>query len=129
MGGLVDWAILGSADHHMACAFIGEAYQSLPGWMEGGYMEMLMAFQDRCVRGFGRRLGYVRGNICHSWHGSKKRRLYRERWAILKDGEYDPTTDLHKDWQGVLCLTNEKPWLAEEISRYFRQRNEDGIDE
>ena len=124
MGGLIDFAILGAGDHHMATAWIGDVRWSIPKTLSNGYLSMLTAYQDRCQRAFGNRIGYVRGSIIHYWHGKKAQRRYKERWSVLVDGRFDPITDISRDWQGLFKLTDAKPRMAEEISRYFRQRNE-----
>jgi hypothetical protein len=129
MGGLVDFAILGSADHHMARAWIGETDTSLPAGVSVGYHRLLKQFEVRAIRYTGKRLGFVKGSVMHEWHGKKANRKYVERWKILLDNDFDPTTDLHRDWQGLWMLNPDKPQLAEDISKYFGQRNEDGIDE
>jgi len=67
MGGLIDWGILGSGDHHMALALIGKVESSHPGNIHHQYATLLHAFQDR-VRNLS--LGYVPGVIQHHWHGS-----------------------------------------------------------
>lgn len=127
MGGLIDWAILGSADHHMALCWIGHWELSVPPRMGDVYKHTLEAFQDRCD-GLSN-LGYVRGTIAHHWHGAKVSRNYNGRWSILINNAYDPIADIRRDYQGVLHLNGDKPKLIMDIQHYFQQRNEDGIDE
>ena len=52
-------------------------------------------------------------------------RAYGSRWRVLLDNQYDPRTDVSRDWQGVLQLTGNKPRLRDHIRAYFRDRNED----
>jgi hypothetical protein len=47
------------------------------------------------------------------------------RWRILLDNNFDPRTDISRDWQGVYQLTGNKPRLRDQIRAYFRDRNED----
>jgi hypothetical protein len=44
---------------------------------------------------------------------------------VLRDNDYDPRTDIARDWQGVYQLTGNKPRLRDQIRAYFRDRNED----
>lgn len=127
MGGLLEFPILGSADHHMALCWIGHWELSVPPAMGSTYKLMLKAFQDRS-QGLGN-IGYVKGNIAHHFHGSKQNRKYNERWGILISNNYDPIMDTRKDYQGVLHLNGNKPKLIIDIQHYFQQRNEDSIDE
>lgn len=126
--GLIDFAILGSADHHMAWATIGRVGESMPGFVSCGYDRLAREWQRDAIHITKKRVGFVQGRIEHHFHGSKKKRYYRERWQILKDHHYDPEQDLAYDESGVTYLLN-KPELEHEIHKYFRSRHEDGIDE
>jgi hypothetical protein len=126
-GGLIDFAILGAADHHQALCFIGKYEKGLPGNCSESYRRHIEAYQLRCDK-FNHNIGYVPGTIVHFWHGKKKDRKYNERWEILINNNYDPTTDICKDHQGLIKLTGNKPKLGHQISKYFIQRNEDSID-
>lgn len=122
IGGLIDWAILGSADRHMAMAMIGLVEMSAPGGVHKSYKEMLNTFQSRCED---LKLGYVHGSIVHHWHGSLKNRKYRERWDILTRNEYDPTKDVHVRDNGLIVLTTPGQRFEKEIRQYFIERSED----
>ena len=127
MGGLVDYAILGSADHHMALAFIGQVQKSYHQGVCQNYKLLLKNFEDR-VKCQWYNLGYVNGTILHEWHGSKKLRRYKERWSILVDNNFDPLSDIKKDCQGLYQLAKCKPMLKFAIQRYFCERNEDSVE-
>lgn len=128
MGGLIDFAILGAADHHMALALVGAVHQSAPTQIGASYRRRLEEFQARCERTIKRNVGYVKGTILHGWHGSFKDRKYRERWEILLGEKYDPDCDIKRDWQGLYIFDNSKPRLRDLLKQYFVQRNEDSID-
>lgn len=130
IGGLVDFAILGSGDHHMAQAFIGNVQASIPKGTEiaPSYARRLMQFQEHCERVIRHKVGVVPGTILHYFHGAKKNRRYVERWAILKLNRYDPDKDIRYNWQGMVIFAGNKPELELAIEAYFRQRNEDSID-
>jgi hypothetical protein len=132
MGGLLEWPILGSADHHMALAMIGQVKYSYPGGININYIDRLNQFQANCERYIRRDIGYVPGTITHFWHGKKASRQYQSRWDILIKNQYDPDIDIKKDWQGVLQLVDHGDLrsinLRNDIRKYFRQRSEDSID-
>lgn len=127
---LYDKAILGSGDHHMALALIGEAKRSLPGNVSPAYRDSVLNWQDNAEAVLSRNVGYVPGIISHYWHGSKKNRKYIERWQVLTRNQYDPYKDIIKDGQGMYVLNKQRPnyiKLRDDVRRYFRQRNEDDL--
>lgn len=128
VGGLVDCAILGSGDHHMACALVKEYETSMHDKMSDVFKRRVREWQGRAYRHTHGIVGHVPTLIEHKFHGPKKRRFYRERWQILVDHEYNPDTDLTYDEQGVLQLTG-KPHLEQAIRKYNRSRQEDSIEE
>lgn len=129
---LMDQAILGAGDHHMALGLIGQAKRSLPGECSPGYKNMVMAWEKQAEFAFRRNVGFVPGLITHTWHGNKTNRKYVERWQIIKRNKFDPTTDLIRDsygmWRLNMCHGARSIRLRDDIRIYFRQRNEDSID-
>jgi hypothetical protein len=125
LGGLIDTAVLGAADHHMALALIGRAGDSIPGNMTAGYRAPLLRWQARAMQHIAGNIGCVPGTIEHAWHGSKDRRAYVDRWQILSRHRFDPESDLKRNIWGVLELAGNKPELRRDIDAYFRQRDED----
>jgi len=131
LGGLMDWPILGAADHHMAWAFASDVTQMAPKNLQPSYYRRLAEFQARADRAVKGDLGYIPGTIHHGWHGKKAARKYVERWQVLIDCQFDPDHDIVQDSQGVWQLVVESPRqrkLRDSLRRYFRQRNEDSID-
>lgn len=127
-GPFMDWPILGSADHHMAFAMIGEVNHTIHGGMSPAFFRKCREWQDRAVRLTHKEVGFVNTRIEHQFHGPKKRRYYRERWELILGDKYNPDKDLRYDEQGVLSLCgNDK--LEHEIRRYNRSRFEDSIEE
>jgi hypothetical protein len=122
MGGLYEDSILGSGDHNMSFAFIGQCGKSLNCNVSQGYKDSLAQFQKRVVN---LRLGYVPGVIRHYFHGQKKNRKYNERWQILLDNRFDPLAHITKH-KGLLVPTPDcPPQLLKSIMEYFLERNED----
>ena len=127
-GGLIEFAILGSADRSMVYSWIGLVEKSIPKGINKNYIEMLKAFQEKCNLSICRNIGYVNGTILHNFHGAKQNRQYGSRWQILVRNDFNPITDIKKNSQGILEFTGNKPNLIFEINKYFIQRNEDSID-
>jgi hypothetical protein len=128
MGGLLDFAIFGSADYHMAAALIGQVEKTLRGDLHPNYTRLCMLFQERCERHIKRKVGFVHGTILHNWHSCKSRRKYHDRPKVLADLQFDPLRDLKKDWRGLWQLEDINIPLRIEIERYFRARNDDSTD-
>ncbi len=126
--GLVDFCILGSADHHMALACVGECERTIHTQMISPFFRKLLEWQARAVRVTHGEVGFVEGRIEHHFHGPKKRRYYRERWQILVDNAFNPDTDLMRDAQGVIHIVG-KPALESAIRKYNRARLEDSIED
>lgn len=132
LGCLVDWAILGAGDNHMAHALIGRVHESHHQKIHPNYRKMLAEWQYRADTHIRRNVGYVSGLILHYWHGKKADRRYWDRWKILVDNRYDPEQDIKYDSQGLLQLVDRQTprsiALRDQIRKYFRERREDSID-
>lgn len=131
LGGILDWAILGAGDHHIALALIGAVDKSCPLSKTSRYYKKLKLYEERALKYIKKDIGYCDGIILHGWHGKKKDRRYRERWDILTKNDYNPDTDLRRDAQGLWQLnvdTVRQERLRDEIRGYFRNRAEDSID-
>jgi hypothetical protein len=123
MGGLLDWAILGSGDRHMALALIGRVLDSAPGNIHENYRTMLREFQHACK---GLTLSYVPGTILHHWHGSLENRRYRERWDILTQNKFNPLVDIgERGDNGLIQLTTSGQRMVTDLDNYFIGRKED----
>jgi hypothetical protein len=125
----MDFPILGSADRHMACAFIGEVKKSRHHDLHPSYKRKLNEFEKRCEAGIKHDVGYVDVTIAHAYHGPKAKRGYSERWAILINNQFNPDVDIFKDSQGLWQLADGNIKLRDALRRYFRSRHEDCIAE
>lgn len=125
MGGLIDRAIIGSGDYHMACALIGQADFSIPGGINANYRRMVENWGKRANSHVKKNVGFVPGTIGHSFHGWKNKRGYQSRWGICYSNNYDPDADVDYDRFGVLRLSTHKTKLRDDLRRYFRSRDED----
>ncbi|KAJ3280567.1 hypothetical protein HK104_000578 [Borealophlyctis nickersoniae] len=125
-GGLIERS-LGSADRHMAMAFLGKGAESVPPGMSDVYLRLVQEWETR-VRDAEFKLGYVPGNIKHYWHGDLKNRQYMERWDILRKHGFDPLRDMAKRSDGVIVWSdNVGAGFKEDVFAYFSQRDEDSV--
>jgi hypothetical protein len=129
VGGLIEEAILGSADSYMAYALINKLDLIINKKLSKNYIRRIKKWELLAQEHIKKNIGYVEGTLMHYWHGKKKNRGYNWRNNILIENNYDPETDLKKDWQGMFSLTGNKIKLREDLRGYFKSRNEDSIDD
>ena len=126
---LLDFTILGSADHHMALSIVGKPALSIPDGISPGYRSAVETWGKLAEIQVRRNVSYVPGLITHAWHGDKMNRKYVERWEILKEIQYCPSRDLTRNIQGLYRLNDfmdeRSIWLRDKVRAYFRQRDED----
>ena len=125
LGGLIETASLGAADHHMALALVGQVQASLPAGITEAYANPLREWQARAERFIAGNIGCIAGTLEHFWHGAKEKRQYVDRWQILVRHQFDPALDLKRNVSGVLELAGNKPGLRRDIEYYLRSRDED----
>lgn len=144
LGGLFDYAILGSGDDHMMKALLGKApADSLPGQIHPHYRQLVAAWANHGQHSIKGDIGFLPATIKHYYHGSKADRKYWSRWTILMGCErvdcrgekcpdkvrhrpkFDPLVDIKRDWQGLWQLTDRHPHIRDGIRKYMRQRQED----
>jgi hypothetical protein len=126
VGGLFEFACMGSGDHHMALGFAGLAHKSLPPGPNSAYCEEVMRWGNRSKRHINGNIGYIAGTIEHNWHGKKSDRGYLSRWGMFVEHGFDPREDLKRNAHGVLEFATNKPDLRRAFDRYLQSRNEDG---
>lgn len=129
LGGLLDTAILGSADNYMAQALLGQVQTIIPGGVSDRYRELILEWQQRAEAVVRRNVGATDGLLLHHYHGAKASRRYRDRNQILIDTKFNPDTDIKRDAQGLWQLghRNDKRshQLRDQVREYFHGRNED----
>ena len=122
MGGLPDWAILGSGDRHLAMSLAGLGQTSCPGTIHENYKIMLKLY-EKSLRNF--KVSWVDGTIIHYWHGSFTDRRYKERWDILVQNSFDPFEDIGFTDEGLVQLTSKGRRFEKYLDDYFMGRRED----
>jgi hypothetical protein len=128
LGGLIDFAIVGSADSYMAHSLVGEVARCLSADIVREcptYAAWCFEWQARAEAYIKRNVGFVDGLLLHYFHGSKSKRGYSNRSDILWQNRFDPASDIKRDWQGVWQLNAQKTRLRDQLRSYFRSRDED----
>ncbi len=123
IGGLYEYAILGSGDNIMSLSLIKNGLKGINEESTEEYKQTIEEFQSKIKT---LRLGYTPGVIRHHYHGSKEKRGYGERWKILLENGYDPMQHVTHDSHGVLIPTVSCPLdILDRITSYFYGRDED----
>ena len=129
VGGLIDFAILGSGDWIMSNALFGEVDKTVNAGYTDEYKRLCKTWEYRALKHIRKNVGYMPGLVNHYHHGIKKNRNYDNRWKLLVNTKYNPLTDLKKDVSGVYQLqddgTDRFIELRDGLRRYARLRNED----
>jgi hypothetical protein len=123
IGGLYEFAILGSGDMIMMLSLINRGLSAINENSSEDYKKSILIFENKAKH---LRFGYTPGIIRHYFHGSKKNRKYAERWKILLKNYYSPYIHIFKDNLGIIIPTNQfSNNFKNEIFQYFKERNED----
>jgi hypothetical protein len=125
VGGLFEFGGMGSGDHHMSLALIGESDSSMPSGVSDLYRREIKRWESRALRHINRNIGYVAGTVEHLFHGRKTDRGYQSRWDMFIKNNFDPLEDLKRNSHGVLELASNKPELRHDFDLYLQSRNED----
>jgi len=130
IGGVMDFTVLGSADHHMAFALIGKIQEALKLgnwagiWLNPNYTKALLDWETK-IRQEVKHIGYIPGTLFHYWHGSKRKRQYAERNVILSQFQFDPTRDVYYNEQGLIQFADPSNPLHDAVKDFFTKRDED----
>jgi hypothetical protein len=125
VGGLMDRCILGHADWYMTHFLVGELGSTNHFHnFNPSYVSYIRQWGERAKR-LQRNVGYTDAMAMHFFHGSKSKRGYGSRDSILAEERFDPYSDLHPDFQGILQLAPERWQLRDKIRKYFISRTED----
>jgi hypothetical protein len=131
VGGMLDTCVLGSGDWHMTFGLVQAT--NVVAEMKRctqPYVESVLNWQARAAKLNGVEgrspMGCIDNFATHAFHGSKALRAYGERWALLQKWDFNPATDIARDYQGLWRWTGNKPGLRDDVARYFIERSEDG---
>jgi hypothetical protein len=132
VGGLLDTAIWGGGDWHMAHALIGKRKGMMRTDLHEGYKKIVDQWAWRCETNIRRNVGIMDGTIVHHWHGKKAGRGYNTKHSILAKLGFDPQRHLKKDSQGLYQLHDDRSasfvGIRDMMRKVAAERNEDSID-
>lgn len=132
VGGLIDFAIWGGADWHMAHALCEKVEGMMRNDLHRNYKKMVMQWYYRCHTHIRRNVGMMDGSIVHGWHGRKEQRGYNDKHSLLAKLGFDPLRHLKRDSQNIYQLHDDRssafPKLRDSLRRIAKRRNEDSID-
>jgi hypothetical protein len=134
VGGLLDFAVWGGGDWHMAHCLVGKSDGMMRNDLHPTYQGWVQNYFDLCNRHVRQKygVGMMTGSIFHMWHGRKAERGYNLKHALLAQAGFDPLKHLKKDYQGLWQLENDGSGNYETIRDTFREiarmRNEDSED-
>ena len=124
----MDNMITGGGDGLMFFGFIhryGPIMHKLsPNWQKSVY-----AWGNKAAAATGLKVGYMRSDILHMWHGTRAKRDYMGRWAWLYEHDYTPSQDVEVDdsglWRWSRHAQRHKGAMIRKVADYFKNRDED----
>lgn len=132
VGGLLDFAVWGGGDWHMAHALIEKTEGMMRPDLHRNYRKMVEQWYYRCHTHIRRNVGMMEGTVLHNWHGRKTQRGYNEKHSLLAKIGFDPLRHLKRDYQGLYQLHDDRSTayvqLRDVLRRIAKERNEDSID-
>ncbi|MBX8633125.1 MAG: hypothetical protein KHF84_01250 [Thermoplasmata archaeon] len=127
--GLYDRSVVGSGDHLMAHAMMGDLSSPCVTNSVGAANPFRDSFH-RWAKSFHRdvqsQVGFVPGAVLHRWHGDRKKRRYYKRMVGMLARGYDPDRDVFISQTGALEWTEQGSKLGRWMKDYFTGRREDG---
>ena len=127
LGGLLDFAVTGSGDTHMANALMGDVIFNAKKGMSAGFERALKRWAEKCNKHIKQNIGYVNGICFHYWHGKSEERGYDKRWDITCFHGYDPSEDIYIAANQLYTFTGNKPQLEYDLRLSTSARNEDDL--
>jgi hypothetical protein len=132
VGGLLDFAVWGGGDWHMAHALVGKSDGMMRKDLHGDYKKMVMQWYQRSKFHIRKNVGVMEGSIVHHWHGRKAERGYNTKHALLAKSKFSPLRHLKRDYQGLYQLHDDRTDsfvnLRDQMRVIAKERNEDSID-
>ncbi len=130
MGGLLELGVLGGGDYMMSYAYINRVEDSLALKPNRNFQLEIIRWSRNIQESIQQRVGYVKGDINHFWHGAVENRQYKTRDAILHTGDilFDPKIHLFHDQNNLIKLSQAyKNHVALKIENFYKTRNEDQV--
>lgn len=132
VGGLIDFAIWGGGDFHMAYALIERPDLMMRHDLHRNYKKMVNQWYYRCHTHIRRNVGVMEGSILHHWHGRKTDRGYSAKHRLLAEVGFDPLRHLKRDYQNLWQLHDDRSTAFVQLRDLMRtiakERDEDSND-
>jgi len=127
--GLYDRSVVGSGDHLMAHAMMGDLASPCVTNSVGtanAFRDSFRTWAKPFHRDVCSNVGFVPGAVLHRWHGDRKKRRYYKRMVGLLARNYNPSRDVRVARSGALDWTERGVALGRWMKDYFTRRQEDG---
>lgn len=127
--GLYDRSVVGSGDHLMAHAMMGDLWSpcvSNSVGVSGPFRESFVSWAKPFHQEVRSNIGAASGALLHRWHGDRKKRRYYKRMVGILSRGYDPAKDVRVAPSGALEWTDHGATLGRWMKDYFAGRQEDG---
>jgi hypothetical protein len=126
--GLYDACIIGSGDHVMSHAFVGDwdspcIYRVLG--RKGNHLRHFLDWSKRIYPLIRGKVGCLPGRIFHLWHGETVNRKYVSRNKKLYELGFDPYKDIKIGKNGLWEWNSPKEEMHKWMIDYFQERQED----
>lgn len=134
VGGLIDIAVWGGGDWHIAHALVGKRDGMMHNGLHENYKQIVTSWADKWEdsQRIRRNVGMMEGSIVHAWHGRKTERGYSMKHRLLAEIGFDPVKHLKRDYQGLWQLHDDGSEafirMRDEMRVIANDRNEDSID-
>ncbi len=132
VGGLIDIAIWGGADWHIAHCLVEKTEGMMRNDLHRNYQKVVNQFYQRCRTHIRRNVGVMEGSLLHHWHGRKTERGYNAKHSMLAKFGFDPLRHLKRDAQGLWQLHDDRSTayvqLRDMMRRIAKDRDEDSTD-
>lgn len=123
---LYDKMIVGSGDAMMVEAWLGQQKPICMQRSTAAMADDYRSWADEAYAKVQADIAVLPGHAVHMYHGTRRRRQYRDRWQPVVDAEYDPQRHVSIDENGLLVWTDEAPeQLRTWVASYFASRRED----
>jgi hypothetical protein len=128
--GFYDACILGAGDRAFACAAFGQQRRAQQAWLRNSQQRKhYLEWADPFAADVGGRIGMIKGDLLHLWHGRIENRQYRVRHDAAERYCFDPLTDISIDpISGTWRWTGANVGLRRSLQQFFRNRREDEVD-
>lgn len=131
IGGWLDICVNGSGDLHMVGCYAGQWQLAGIDSAPPGYQAAIKQYGWLCDRAIHGNMSFMSGTCDHYWHGRAGDRGYEDRGSLIRKYQFNPTTDLLSDVQGLWKWNLADPRvraMAIEVRKSLGARNEDTIE-